>query len=125
MPIVKSWRWLLAAVVLPLVLAACTSTACWPGTGTGTTGTVAGSGSAAPPRASARAGVYPAAVPTLGNELSAAGRCWAAYLQDMGNDPARDHTVATARGLAMAGNGGRYVRRDGGRSSDGRGSIGS
>jgi phosphatidylinositol-3-phosphatase len=35
--------------------------------------------------------VYPAAVPTLGNRLSAAGRSWAAYLQDMGNDPARDH----------------------------------
>jgi phosphatidylinositol-3-phosphatase len=44
--------------------------------------------------------VYPAVVPTLGNQLSAAGRSWAAYLQDMGNDPARDHTVATARGPA-------------------------
>ena len=45
--------------------------------------------------------VYPAAVPTLGNQLSAAGRSWAAYLQDMGNDPARDHTVATARGPGL------------------------
>ena len=44
--------------------------------------------------------VYPAAVPTLGNQLSATGRSWAAYLQDMGNDPARDRTVATARGPA-------------------------
>ena len=44
--------------------------------------------------------VYPAQVQTLGNQLSAAGRSWAAYLQDMGNDPARDHTVATARGPA-------------------------
>ena len=44
--------------------------------------------------------VYPAAVPTLGNQLPAAGRNWAAYLQDMGNDPGRDHTVATARGPA-------------------------
>ena len=44
--------------------------------------------------------VYPAAVQTLGNQLSAAGRSWAAYLQDMGNDPARDTTVATARGPA-------------------------
>ena len=44
--------------------------------------------------------VYPAAVPTLGNQLSAAGRNWAAYLQDMGNDPGRDHTVSTARGPA-------------------------
>ena len=34
--------------------------------------------------------IYPAAAPTLGNQLSAAGRSWAAYLQDMGNDPARD-----------------------------------
>jgi len=44
--------------------------------------------------------VYPAAAQTLGSQLSAAGRSWAAYLQDMGNDPARDHTVATARGPA-------------------------
>ena len=42
---VKSRRWLLAAV-LPLVLAACTSTAGQPGSGTGTT--AAASGSAAP-----------------------------------------------------------------------------
>ena len=45
---VKSRRRLLAAAVLPLVLAACTSTAGRPGPGTGTTGTVAGPGSAAP-----------------------------------------------------------------------------
>jgi hypothetical protein len=44
--------------------------------------------------------VYPAAVPTLGNQLSGAGLGWAAYLQDMGNDPVRDHTTATARGPA-------------------------
>ena len=44
--------------------------------------------------------VYPAAVPTLGNQLSGAGLGWVAYLQDMGNDPVRDHTVATARGPA-------------------------
>jgi phosphatidylinositol-3-phosphatase len=37
------------------------------------------------------------AVQTLGNQLSAAGRSWAAYLQDMGSDPARD---TTARGPA-------------------------
>ena len=43
---------------------------------------------------------YPAAVPTLGNQLSAAGLGWAAYLQDMGNKPARDHTVSTPRGPA-------------------------
>jgi len=44
--------------------------------------------------------VYPAAVPTLGSQLSAAGLSWVAYLQDMGNDPARDHAVSTARGPA-------------------------
>ena len=44
--------------------------------------------------------VYPAAVQTLGNQLSAAGSSWAAYLQDMGDDPARDRTVGTARGPA-------------------------
>ena len=186
---VKSRRWLLAAAVLPLILAACTSTAGRQGPGTGT---VAGSASAPPaghrglsavrhvwvielenqgyqqsfgtppadpylartlPRTGALlenyygighasaanyvaqvsgqapslgtqadcplwtpfpgqviAGpyhqalgegcVYPAAVPTLGSQLSAAGRNWAAYLQDMGNDPARDNTVSTARGPA-------------------------
>ena len=183
---VKSRRWLLAAAVLPLTLAACTSMAGRQGPGTGT---AAGSGSAAPgglravrhvwvielenqgyaqsfgtlpadpylaqtlPQTEALlenyyaighssadnyiaqvsgqapdiatqidcpvwtpfpgqviAGpyrqvlgeecVYPAAVPTLGNQLSAAGRNSAAYLQDMGNDPGRDHTVSTARGPA-------------------------
>jgi len=44
--------------------------------------------------------VYPPAVPTLGNQLSRAGLSWAAYLQDMGNDPARDNTADTARGPA-------------------------
>ena len=45
---VKKRRWLLAAAVLPLILAACTSTTGRPGPGTGTAGTVAGSGSAGP-----------------------------------------------------------------------------
>ena len=44
--------------------------------------------------------VYPAQVQTLGNQLSAAGHSWAAYLQDMGDDPARDNTVSTPRGPA-------------------------
>jgi hypothetical protein len=70
--------------------------------------------------------VYPAAVPTLGNQLSAAGRSWAAYLQDMGDDPDRDNTVSTARGPACghpaawsadrtrrAERGDQYVRHDG------------
>jgi len=44
--------------------------------------------------------VFPKSVPTLGGQLSAARLSWAAYLQDMGNNPARDRTVATARGPA-------------------------
>jgi hypothetical protein len=44
--------------------------------------------------------VFPKSVPTLGGQLSAAKLPWAAYLQDMGNNPARDRTVATARGPA-------------------------
>jgi hypothetical protein len=44
--------------------------------------------------------VYPASVPTLGNQLSDAKIAWKAYLQDMGNDPARDHTTATKQGPA-------------------------
>jgi phosphatidylinositol-3-phosphatase len=44
--------------------------------------------------------VYPPTVQTVGNQMSAAGFSWAAYLQDMGNDPARDNTVSTARGPA-------------------------
>jgi phosphatidylinositol-3-phosphatase len=191
-PMGKSRWWLLAAAMLPLVLAACTSTAGQPGPGTGTTTAAAGAGSAAPggrpglsavrhvwvielenqgyrqsfgtpsadpylaktlPRMGAllenyygighasaanyiaqvsgqgpspgtqadcpvwtpfpgavvagpyhqilgQGCVYPAAVPTLGNQLSAAGRSWATYMQDMGNDPGRDKTVSTARGPA-------------------------
>ena len=38
--------------------------------------------------------VYPAAVPTLANQLTAGGLSWKAYMGDMGNDPARDHTSA-------------------------------
>jgi hypothetical protein len=34
--------------------------------------------------------VYPAEVPTIGNQLSAAKRSWKAYLEDMGNDPNRE-----------------------------------
>jgi hypothetical protein len=44
--------------------------------------------------------VYPASVQTLGNQLTRAHRSWKAYLQDMGNDPARDHTTQTAEGPA-------------------------
>ena len=44
--------------------------------------------------------VYPAFIPTLGNQLSAAHMSWKAYLQDMGNQPARDHTTMTKQGPA-------------------------
>ena len=44
--------------------------------------------------------VYPASIPTLGNQLSAAHWTWKAYLQDMGNQPARDHTTMTKQGPA-------------------------
>jgi phosphatidylinositol-3-phosphatase len=44
--------------------------------------------------------VYPASVPTIGNQLSARGLTWKAYLQDMGNNPGRDRTTPTAQGPA-------------------------
>ena len=44
--------------------------------------------------------VYPASVQTLGNQLTRANQTWKAYLQDMGNDSARDHTTETAQGPA-------------------------
>ena len=44
--------------------------------------------------------VYPKSIPTLGNQLSGAHLSWAAYLQDMGNSPARDHTTMTKQGPA-------------------------
>ena len=44
--------------------------------------------------------VYPASVPTVGNQLSARGLTWKAYLQDMGNSPGRDRTTPTAQGPA-------------------------
>jgi hypothetical protein len=44
--------------------------------------------------------VFPDSAQTVGNQLSAARLSWKAYLEDMGNDPARDRTVATAQGPA-------------------------
>ena len=44
--------------------------------------------------------VYPASVETVGNQLSARGLSWAAYMQDMGNVPSRDHTTQTSQGPA-------------------------
>jgi hypothetical protein len=37
--------------------------------------------------------VYPSSVQNIGTQLSAAGRKWKAYQQDMGNDPARESAV--------------------------------
>jgi phospholipase C len=34
--------------------------------------------------------VYPASVPTVANQVTAAGKTWRAYLEDMGNNPARE-----------------------------------
>lgn len=44
--------------------------------------------------------VFPSSVSTIGNQLSATGRSWKAYEQDMGNDPTRDMTDATRSGPA-------------------------
>ena len=40
--------------------------------------------------------VYPAAIQNIGTQLSAAGRPWKAYMEDMGNDPNRE-TAACGR----------------------------
>jgi hypothetical protein len=44
--------------------------------------------------------VYPASIPTIGNQMTAAHLTWKAYLQDMGNTPSRDHTTMTKQGPA-------------------------
>ena len=44
--------------------------------------------------------IYPASVPTLGNQLTDKGLTWKAYLQDMGNTPSRDNTTQTSQGPA-------------------------
>jgi len=44
--------------------------------------------------------VYPKYVRNLGSQLSAHGLSWKSYNQQMGNDPARDGTIATAHGPA-------------------------
>ena len=44
--------------------------------------------------------VYPESAQTLGNQLTDAGLSWKGYMQDMGNDPARDLTTETAQGPA-------------------------
>ena len=52
------------------------------GTATGTNGQIAGSGC-----------VFPAAIPTLANQLDTAHLTWKAYMQDMGNVPSREAAV--------------------------------
>ncbi len=44
--------------------------------------------------------IYPKSVTTLGNQLSAKHLTWAAFMQDMGNVPSRDHTTETKQGPA-------------------------
>jgi hypothetical protein len=40
--------------------------------------------------------VYPAAVKTIGDQLSARGLTWAGYMEDMGDDPVRDNGTTCA-----------------------------
>lgn len=47
-------------------------------------------GMAADGQAIGKGCVYPASVKTLANQLSAAGLTWKGYMEDMGNDPARE-----------------------------------
>ena len=40
--------------------------------------------------------VYPRSVPTVADQLSAAGSSWRGYMEDMGNDPVRDNGTTCA-----------------------------
>jgi hypothetical protein len=44
--------------------------------------------------------VYPLPLDTVGNQLTNANLTWAAFMQDMGNDPTRDNTTETSQGPA-------------------------
>ncbi len=44
--------------------------------------------------------VFPEPLITVGNQLTSAGLTWAAYMQDMGNNPTRDNTTETSQGPA-------------------------
>ena len=46
--------------------------------------------------------VYPANVPTIGNQLSAKGRSWKAYMEDMGNVPSRESAACGHPALNQA-----------------------
>jgi hypothetical protein len=53
-----------------------------------------GSGPVVPPGQAAGSGcVFPTTVQTIGNQLTARGLSWKAYLEDMGNDPKREPAV--------------------------------
>lgn len=61
--------------------------------------------------------VYPTDIPTIGNQLTAAGRGWKAYEQDMGNDASRESaacghpTVGSIDGTQQAEQGDGYATR--------------
>jgi hypothetical protein len=78
----------------------------------------AGTGPDVPPGQAVGDGcVFPLSVPTVANQITAAGRTWKGYMQDMGNDPAREAAVCAHPALnsqdqtqsAVAGDG--YVTR--------------
>lgn len=51
-----------------------------------------GAGTSPPGQAVGQGCVYPARVPTVANQLSATGRSWKAYLEDMGDSPTQSAT---------------------------------
>ena len=54
----------------------------------------AGTGPVVPPGQALGTGcVFPSSVSTVANQLTATGRSWKGYLQDMGNDPSREAAV--------------------------------
>jgi hypothetical protein len=48
--------------------------------------------------------VYPASVPTIASQLTAAGYTWRDYNEDMGNDPTREPTVCAHPGINASDN---------------------
>jgi phosphatidylinositol-3-phosphatase len=48
--------------------------------------------------------VYPASVPTIASQLTAAGYTWRDYNEDMGNDPTREPTVCAHSGINASDN---------------------
>ncbi|MHB1488238.1 MAG: alkaline phosphatase family protein [Acidimicrobiales bacterium] len=59
-----------------------------------------GTGPILPPGQAVGSGcVFPASVPTVANQLTAAGRTWKGYMQDAGNAPTREQAVCPHPGL--------------------------